>query len=72
MQSRIVLVSDDSNFFEYIRPRLRLRKSDELFLYSFDKLPLNLHLIKTSMLIINSEGAQEKTLDLLSLLKRKA
>ena len=69
MQSRIVVVSDDSDFFEYIRPMLRLRKSDELFLYSFDKLPLNLHHIKTSMLIINSEGAQEKTLDLLSLLK---
>lgn len=69
MQSRIVLVSDDSDFFEYIRPKLRLRKSDELFLYGFDKLPSNLHLIKSSMLIINSEGAQDKTIDLLNLLK---
>ena len=69
MQSRIVLVSDDSDFFEYIRQKLRLRRSDELFLYSFDKLPSSLHLIKNSLLIINSEEAQDKTLDLLRLLK---
>ena len=69
MQSRIVLVSDDSDFFEYIRQKLRLRRSDEMFLYSFDKLPSSLHLIKNSLLIINSEEAQDKTLDLLRLLK---
>ena len=36
MQSRIVLISDDVDFFEYISPKLNLRKSDELFKFGFD------------------------------------
>ena len=39
MANRIVLVSDDSDFFEYMRPKLELRKSDELFTFSFDDIP---------------------------------
>ena len=39
MASKIILISDDSNFFDYIKPKLELRKSDELFMYNFDSIP---------------------------------
>ena len=67
MANKIVLVSDDSDFFDYIRSKLELRKSDELFLFNFDSVPEKLHLLKTSVIIVNSENAEEKTLDLLNL-----
>ena len=38
MADKIVLVSDDIDFFNYIKPKLELRKSDELFCFSFEKL----------------------------------
>lgn len=66
---RIVLISDDSDFFEYISPKLILRKSDELFKFAFDDLPEKIHLLSTSLLIINSENAENKTLELLKLTK---
>lgn len=69
MQSRIVLISDDSDFFEYIRTKLMLRKSDELFTFCFDELPDKIHLLSTSLLIINSENTEDKTLELLKWLK---
>ncbi len=69
MQSRIVLVSDDSDFFEYIRPKLSLRRSDELFSFKFDELPDKVHYLLTSVIIINSENAEEKTLELLKIFK---
>ena len=49
MQSRIVLISDDSDFFEYIFPKLELRKNDELFRFKFDELPDKLHMLETSV-----------------------
>lgn len=69
MQSRIVLISDDSDFFEYIRTKLMLRKSDELFTFCFDELPDKIHLLSYSLLIINSENSEDKTLELLNWLK---
>lgn len=69
MQSRIILISNDSNFFEYITPKLNLRKSDELFRFSFAELPDKLHLLASALLIINSENAEENTLELLNLTK---
>ena len=67
MQNRIVLISDDSDFFEYISPKLSLRKSDELYRYGFDSLPDCLDLLSSSLLIINSESSKEKTLEILRL-----
>lgn len=67
MQNRIVLISDDSDFFEYVLPKLSLRKSDELYRFGFDSLPECLDLISTSLLIINSESSKEKTLELIKL-----
>lgn len=67
MQSRIVLISEDTDFFEYISQKFELRKNDELFRFSFEELPDKLHLLATSVLIINSENAEDKTLELLSL-----
>ena len=67
MQNRIVLISDDSDFFEYVLPKLSLRKSDELYRYGFDSLPECLDLISTSLLIINSESSKEKTLEIIKL-----
>ncbi len=69
MANKIVLISDDSDFFDYIKSKLELRKSDELFTFSFDAVPERIHLIESSVLIVNSENAREKTLDLLSILK---
>ena len=69
MSNKIVLVSDDSNFFDFIRLKLELRKSDELFTFSFDVLPENLHLLNSAVLIINSENSEEKTLDLLNIVR---
>lgn len=69
MQSRIVLISDDVDFFEYISPKLNLRKSDELFKFGFDEVPEKIHLLTTSLLIINSENAITKTIELLKLVK---
>ncbi len=69
MANKIVLISDDNDFFDYIRAKLALRKSDELFTFGFDNVPEKLHLLESSVLIVNSEGAKEKTLDLLKLLK---
>ena len=69
MQSRIVLISDDVDFFEYIYSKLNLRKSDELFKFSFEDIPNKIHLLSTSVLIINSENSSQKTLELLRLTK---
>lgn len=69
MANRIVLVSDDSDFFVYIRTKLELRKSDELFLFSFDEVLDNLHQILPAVIIINSECSKEKTIELLKIFK---
>lgn len=69
MANRIVLISDDSDFFDYIVSKLELRKSDELFTFSFDAVPEKIYLLEAAVLIINSENSEEKTLDLLNFLK---
>ncbi len=67
MANKIVLISDDFNFFDFIRAKLELRKSDELYTFEFDAIPERVHLLETAVLIVNSEGAQSKTLDLIKL-----
>ena len=67
MQNKIVLISDDSDFFEYIIPKLKLRKSDELFSFKFGDLPDKIHMLSSSLLIINSACNPEQTLQLLDL-----
>ena len=67
MSNKIVLISDDSNFFDYISQKLEMRYSDELSYLSFDDVPENVYLIENSVLIVNSENSQQKTLDLLNL-----
>lgn len=69
MGNKVVLVSDDIDFFDFIKLKLELRRSDELYTFSFDSLLEKLHLLETAVLIVNSEGAKEKTLDLLKILK---
>ena len=69
MADKIVLISDDSDFFEYIKSKLELRKSDELFTFNFDSVPEKIHLLERAVLIVNSENAQEKTLDLLNIFR---
>ena len=69
MQEKLVLISDDSDFFEYIIPKLALRKSDELYKFGFDELPEKVHLLESALLIINSEHKQEQTLELLNITK---
>ena len=69
MLGRVVLISDDADFFEYIIPKLLLRKSDELFRFSFADLTEKFHQLDASLLIINSENNQEQTLELLGIVK---
>lgn len=69
MQGRVVLITNDSDFFEFIVPKLKLRKSDELFRFKFEDIPEKLHLLQTSVLIINSESSKEQTIELLRMLK---
>jgi len=69
MQSRIVLISNDSNFFEYIFPKIVLRKSDGILRFAFDDLPENLHLLSGAVLVINSENSKSQTIELLNLVK---
>lgn len=69
MQGRVVLITNDSDFFEFIAPKLKLRKSDELFRFKFEDIPEKLHLLQTSVLIINSESSKEQTIELLRILK---
>ena len=66
---RIVLVSDDSNFFVYIIPKLLLRKSDEIYRYGFDNFDCNSELFRAALVVINSENAESKTMDLLEKIK---
>ena len=67
MSNKIVLISDDSDFFEYIKLKLELRTCDELLTLKFDEIPSIIKTIETSALIINSENSKQKTLDLLTL-----
>lgn len=69
MSNKIVLVSDDKDFFEYIRTKLLVRKTDEIFYFSFEEIPEKFHLLDTAVLIINSENNSEKTIDLLKIIK---
>ena len=69
MHGRVVLITNDSDFFEFIVPKLKLRKSDELFRFKFEDIPEKLHLLQTSVLIINSESSKEQTIELLRILK---
>lgn len=69
MANKIVLISDDLNFFDFIKGKLELRKDDELYTYSFDDILDKVHYLKNNVLILNSENSQEKTLDLLKIFK---
>ena len=69
MADKLVLISDDVNFFDYFKSKLPLRKSDELFCFNFNDIPEKTHLISNAVLIVNSENAQKQTLELLSFFK---
>lgn len=69
MQSKIILISDDSDFFEYIIPKLKLRKSDELFSFKYSELPDKLPQLTSALLIVNTENRQEQALELLDFIK---
>ena len=67
MANKIVLVSDDTDFFEYIKTKLELRKSDEVFTLKFDSVPDKIQFLETAVIIVDSENSKEKTIDLLKL-----
>ncbi len=67
MSNRIVLISDDTDFFDFIKNKLELRRSDKLFTLSFEEVPENVDLLQTSVLIVNSEQSDQKTIDLLKI-----
>ncbi len=69
MHSRIALVSEDNDFFDYIIHKLSLRLSDEVFRFSFEDLPEKSYLLETALLIVNAENNNEKTLELLDIFK---
>lgn len=69
MTAKIVLISDDFDFFDYMRLKLELRRSDELFSYSYDEVISKLHLLTDAIFIVNSENHEEKTLEFLKIIK---
>lgn len=69
MNSRIALISDESDFFEYIVPKFSLRKNDEIECLNYSDFSENLHRLSTSVLVFNSEGMQSETILLLDLVK---
>ena len=50
MANKIVLVSEDTDFFDYIKAKLSLRKSDEVFSFTFDEIPEILHRRETKVI----------------------
>ena len=70
MQNQVVLISDESDFFEYITPKLSLRKSDEIFRFSLEELPEKLPLLNNSLLIINAENSHDRVLEIIGLAKQ--
>ncbi|MCQ2738594.1 MAG: hypothetical protein MJ237_00035 [bacterium] len=72
MAKKIVLISDDSNFFDYMKTKPELRKSDELFCYSFDNIPKISSQIENAVLIVNSENANDKVFELLNLCSKSS
>lgn len=69
MSGRIVLISDDENFFEFIKSKLELRKSDEVYMYAFNDIPERIHLLESAVLVVNSENSQSETLDLIKIFR---
>jgi len=67
MPGRIALISDDSDFFDFIKLKLELRNSDELYTFKFDDVPEQLEFLQNSLLIVNSENSNQKSLDLLNI-----
>ena len=70
MQSRVILISDDDNFFEYITPKLSLRRGDELFRFHYDEITDKIHCFIGSVIIINSEAREELSLEVLDVLEK--
>ncbi|MCQ2754150.1 MAG: hypothetical protein MJ231_03780 [bacterium] len=69
MTTQFVLVSDDKDFFNFMLEKLASRKSDEFLLYSFDDVINNAHLLKSSIIIINSESDTDKTTAVLKIFR---
>lgn len=67
MQGRIVLVSNDSDFFEFILSKIVLRKNDVVDFLNFTDIPERMNLITPSVLIIDSENSEQQSLALLSI-----
>ena len=70
MSNKIVLVSDDLDFFEYIIPRLSLRKSDELFRFNYESFLDKVYLFDTSLIILNSNNDEKRALELIKVLAK--
>ena len=69
MKNKVVLISDDLDFFEYIVPKLLLRKSDELCKFSYTEFPEKLSSLFNFILVINSENHHQETLELLDFIE---
>ncbi len=69
MQGKIILVSDDVNFFEYILPKLTMVNTDNIVSVGFDSLPEIINTLNNSIIIVNSENNKKRTLELMSLIK---
>lgn len=70
MSNKIVLVSDDLDFFEYIIPKLFIRKSDELFRFSYESFLDKVHLFSSSLLLLNSNNEENRALELIKILNQ--
>lgn len=69
MSAKIVLVSDDTDFFDYVKEKLSFRQSDELFSFNFEQIINKCNLFSNVVLIVDSENSNEKVLELLKIFK---
>ena len=65
MQNRVVLVSNDNNFFEFMLPRLSLRKNDDVFRFSYNVFLEKISLLSASIIILDSENYKDNILYIL-------
>ncbi len=69
MSNKIILASDDVDFFEYIIQKLKIRKSDEIYRFNYESLIKNYQLIDSSLVILNSEVLNGDIYEILKLLE---
>ena len=68
MSGKIILVSDDIDFYEFILPKLSVKNYEHIIKSNFDSFIDNIDSLENSIIIVNSENNQNRTLELLTII----